>query len=56
MVVIIPSTVQSGTDRIGFVLGKRSSTISRRPRAAALLIGISPCYIAKVKSESEDGM
>lgn len=44
-VLIIPSTLQSGRDGIGFVLGNRISTSSRRPQAAASSIGIAPCYI-----------
>lgn len=39
-VLIIPSTLQSGRNGIGFVLGNRISTRSRRPWAAACSIGI----------------
>jgi hypothetical protein len=46
-VLIIPSTLQSGRDGIGFVLGNKTSTRSRRPRTAAISTGIKPLCITK---------
>jgi hypothetical protein len=48
-VLIIPSTLQSGRDGIGFVLGNKTSTRSRRRLAAACTIGIASFYIIKKK-------